>query len=106
MYGPMVEIARETISTNGCADCIKLEALPSEALELSEPASLLVSEIVDSELLGEGILPTIRHAIKVRLCQGWMLYGLEILYRSWWPPTACVSRSKRMSTSNLLSVWS
>ena len=30
--------------------------------DLSERANLLVTEIFDSELIGEGVLPTIRHA--------------------------------------------
>ena len=35
--------------------------------DLPDKADLIVSEIVDSQLIGEGILPTMRHATKYLL---------------------------------------
>ncbi|EGD76340.1 hypothetical protein PTSG_11677 [Salpingoeca rosetta] len=68
VYRPMARIAAETIRTNNLEATIAL--VPKESTELSlekdlnqQRVGLIVSEIVDSELLGEGILPSIRDAV-------------------------------------------
>lgn len=64
----MAEIAQQTLQRNGLQHSIKL--VPKESSELmlegdldGQRADLIVSEIVDSELLGEGILPSLRDAV-------------------------------------------
>ena len=64
MYPPMAAIARHTMEANNMGS-IKLHACSSTELVLLQPATVVVSEIVDSELLGEGMLPTIRHVVQV-----------------------------------------
>lgn len=61
----LAEIARQTIALNGMSDVITVLAKPSTELVAGrdlDAADLIVSEIVDCGLIGEGILPTIRHA--------------------------------------------
>jgi tetratricopeptide (TPR) repeat protein len=63
---PIAEIARRIIADNGYADKITVIDKLSTELEIGkdipEPATLLISEILDNALLGEGVLPTLRHA--------------------------------------------
>ncbi len=63
----MAEIGRQCVAINGYSEVISVLAKRSTELvvgrELPRPARVLLSEIVDSELLGEGILPTLRHAM-------------------------------------------
>ena len=62
----LAEAAREVVALNGLADRITVVEGMSTTLrvgeELAEPATVLVSEIVDVGLLAEGVLPTVRHA--------------------------------------------
>ena len=63
---PVAELARQIISENGFADKITIIDKSSTELvigrDLPKPASFLVSEILDIALLGEGVLPSLRHA--------------------------------------------
>jgi type II protein arginine methyltransferase len=63
---PIARVAREIIAHNGLADRITvvnaLSTSPLVAAALDRPATHLVTEIVDCGLLGEGLLPTLRHA--------------------------------------------
>lgn len=60
--------ARQIIETNGYAEKINVIAKGSSTLkvpdDLPRPATLLVSEIFSSELIGEGALPIFEHARK------------------------------------------
>lgn len=62
----MAEIARNVIHANGMADSITvLTGLSSDLVvgrDLPAPVDVIVTEIVDCGLIGEGLLPTIRHA--------------------------------------------
>jgi len=65
---PLVaEAARENISRNGYAD--RITVIPKKSTELivgediPSPADLLLSEIMDNVLVGEGILPTMEDAL-------------------------------------------
>ena len=62
----LAEIARQLVAANGMSDVVDVVAGRSTDLmvgrELARPADLIVSEIVDCGLVGEGLLPTIRHA--------------------------------------------
>ena len=59
----MADTAREVVAANGMGDSITVHAQHSATLELEEKADLLVSEILDGGLIGEGVLPSHRHAI-------------------------------------------
>lgn len=43
-------------------ECPAYRFAPATGLDMSRRADVIVTEIFDSELLGEGILPTMRHA--------------------------------------------
>ncbi len=62
----IAERAREIIALNGLADRISVVAKHSTDLviarDLSERAQVLITETFSSDLLGEGVLPTIEHA--------------------------------------------
>eukprot|EP00850_Spirogloea_muscicola_P001458 SM000005S17255 [mRNA] locus=s5:1074597:1080177:- [translate_table: standard] len=63
---PMAKLARRVVTANGMSDSIRVLCKRSDALvvgsDLVQRADVLVSEILDSELLGEGLLSTLRHA--------------------------------------------
>ncbi|WP_240705313.1 50S ribosomal protein L11 methyltransferase [Pacificoceanicola onchidii] len=66
---PMIaEAARHVIATNGLSEKITVICKPSQALELGvdlpERADVVISEIVDSVLLGEGALGALAHAMR------------------------------------------
>jgi len=62
----LAAVARQVIQHNGFSDVITVIPVRSTDLEvgrdLAEPADLIVTEIVDCGLIGEGMLPTLRHA--------------------------------------------
>lgn len=70
----LAEIARQTIAAHHMEDVIFVVAKPSTELavgrDLPAPADLIVSEIVDCGLVGEGILPTLRDARERLLKRG------------------------------------
>lgn len=59
-------VARQVVQHNGFSDVITI--IPARSTDLAvghgldEPADLIVTEIVDCGLIGEGLLPTLRHA--------------------------------------------
>lgn len=63
---PIAEIAQNIIQENGFNDKITIFDKGSTELqvgrELQKPATLLISEILDIGLLGEGVLPSLKHA--------------------------------------------
>ncbi|XP_060972231.1 protein arginine N-methyltransferase 1.6 isoform X3 [Cannabis sativa] len=65
-YLPMVKIMRRVMRLNGMEKKINLFNKRSDELkvgvDISSPADVLVSEILDSELLGEGLIPSLQHA--------------------------------------------
>ncbi|MET9690814.1 50S ribosomal protein L11 methyltransferase [Streptomyces sp. NPDC006514] len=62
----LAEVARQVIDAHGFSEVITVIGKPSTALEIGRdldgPVDVLVSEIVDCGLIGEGLLPSIRHA--------------------------------------------
>ena len=70
----LAEVAREVIETHRLSDIVRVVPKLSVDLEVSRdlpaPADLIVSEIVDCGLIGEGLLPTIRHAREHLLADG------------------------------------
>ncbi|XP_057829432.2 protein arginine N-methyltransferase 1.6 isoform X3 [Cryptomeria japonica] len=65
-YLPMVKVAQKVLQLNGMDDGIHLIHKRSDELQIGLDlpcrADVLVSEILDSELLGEGLIPTLQHA--------------------------------------------
>jgi tetratricopeptide (TPR) repeat protein len=63
---PLAEVAARIVARNGFADRISVIAKRSTELavgsDLPEPADLLISEILDAGLIGEGVMRTFRHA--------------------------------------------
>ncbi|WP_394821403.1 50S ribosomal protein L11 methyltransferase [Pendulispora albinea] len=73
----MADIAKRIIAANGMASTITVVSKKSTDLrmgsDLPEPVDLIVSEIVDCGLVGEGLLPTLRHAREHLLKPGGIL---------------------------------
>lgn len=73
----LAEIARQLITAHGMEKEITVIAKSSTDLvvgrDIDAPADLVVSEIADCGLIGEGLLPTIRHARKHLLADGGQL---------------------------------
>ncbi|ESQ55782.1 hypothetical protein EUTSA_v10024535mg [Eutrema salsugineum] len=65
-YLPMVKLMRKVLHKNGMTKNINLINKRSDELkvgsDMASRADVLVSEILDSELLGEGLIPSLQHA--------------------------------------------
>lgn len=70
----LAELSRQIVAAHGMADVITVVARHSSDLvvgaDMPAPADLIVSEIVDCGLVGEGLLPTIGHAREHLLAPG------------------------------------
>ncbi|KAI4315264.1 hypothetical protein L6164_028094 [Bauhinia variegata] len=81
-YLPMVKLMKKVLRLNGMEKKIKVINKRSDELELGvdipSRADILVSEILDSELLGEGLIPTLQHAHDVLLVEN----PLTVPYRA------------------------
>ncbi len=68
LLGSMAEMAHRILSRNGYDDVITVLPKPSNELvvgeDLPEPASVVISEILDVTLIGEGVIPSLRHAAR------------------------------------------
>ncbi|MBH8560712.1 50S ribosomal protein L11 methyltransferase [Nostoc sp. CENA67] len=66
MIQPIAQMAKKIIAINGFQDQIKIVPKKSDdlivGLDLAKRADVLITETVDCGLVGEGILPIIRHA--------------------------------------------
>lgn len=62
----LAEIARQVVAEHGLSDVITVIDRPSTELrlgwDLDRPVDVLISEIVDCGIIGEGLLPSVRHA--------------------------------------------
>ncbi|MEU3096243.1 50S ribosomal protein L11 methyltransferase [Streptomyces sp. NPDC006967] len=81
----LAEVARNVVDAHGLSDVITVIGKPSTELDpqrdLGGPVDVLVSEIVDCGLIGEGLLPTVRHAREHLLAlDGIMLPSAARLY--------------------------
>lgn len=69
-YTPVANIAREIIAKNGFADKIKMVCKHSQyvrvgaGLDMERKANILVAEVFDTELIGEGAIKTYNEAHK------------------------------------------
>ncbi|KAK9274977.1 hypothetical protein L1049_022234 [Liquidambar formosana] len=70
-YLPMVKLMRKVLRLNGMERKINIINRRSDELQagvdITSRADILVSEILDSELLGEGLIPTLQHAHEMLL---------------------------------------
>jgi predicted RNA methylase len=70
----LAEIARQVVGANGMSQAITVIGKPSTDLRIGEdldaPVDVVMSEIVDCGLIGEGLLPSIRHAREHLLVPG------------------------------------
>lgn len=68
MVKELADITKSIVQENGFKDQIEVISKKSTSIEvgkeLSDKADLVVSEILDCGLLGEGVLPSLRHAWK------------------------------------------
>lgn len=66
MVRPVVEAARTVVAANGYSDKITIIGKKSDELilgiDIPDRLDLLVTETIDSALIGEGIIPIIKHA--------------------------------------------
>lgn len=73
----MAEIATQVVASHNLSHIIQVIPRMSSDLvvgrDLERPADVIVSEIVDCGLIGEGILPTMRHAREHLLAPGGLL---------------------------------
>lgn len=66
-FRPMADCAERIIENNGMADAIKIIKKRSTELkeeDLPQRANILVTEVFDTELIGEGAIETFNHAHK------------------------------------------
>jgi hypothetical protein len=111
----LAELARENVSTNGLGE--KIVVLQGHSTEMaalsssraSASASILVGELLDTELLGEGAIMSMRHAVSTFVSKGkhftaipasatvhceiiesewlWRRHSLDFVFDAWggWP---------------------
>ncbi|PWA45607.1 protein arginine methyltransferase 7 [Artemisia annua] len=74
-YLPMLKLMKKVLRANNMDGKIRLFNKRSDELQvgvdMTSRADVLVSEILDSELLGEGLIPTLQHAHDNLLVQGY-----------------------------------
>ncbi|KAK9668348.1 hypothetical protein RND81_13G054100 [Saponaria officinalis] len=120
-YLPMVKLMRKVLRQNGMERKIKVINKRSDGLnvgiDINSRADILVSEILDSELLGEGLIPTLQHAhdhllvkspktvpyratIYGQLVESEFLWKLHDLYNA----EVCTSDGVRLAPTELKSV--
>ena len=67
-FSPMAKVAKEIIQQNGFSEYITV--VPKSSMDtcipkdMTDRADLVVMELFDTELIGEGLLPSMRHAFK------------------------------------------
>jgi predicted O-methyltransferase YrrM len=70
----LAEVARQVVEAHGMAETVTVIGKPSHELavgrELPAPVDVVVSEIVDCALIGEGLLPSMRHTREHLLAPG------------------------------------
>lgn len=67
-FRPMIDVAKKCMKSNGMQDRIKLiEKRSTEiqiGVDMEERANVLVTEVFDTELIGEGAIATFTHALE------------------------------------------
>jgi len=71
MVKPVAEVAKTVVAANGFADRIRVIGKKSDELvvgvDIPHRLDLLITETIDSALIGEGIIPIVQHAKKYLL---------------------------------------
>lgn len=101
----MAKLAQQVFDKNGLTDRITLIEARSTQIELPEKASVLVSEMIGNDPLGEGVLATTRDAVQRLLTQDARL--IPAVLRIYGLP-ACMpgeTRDKRIFTQEVISQW-
>ena len=66
-FKPMIQVAKKCIEANGMTDKIKIIEKRSTdiqiGIDMEERANVLVTEVFDTELIGEGAISTFNHAL-------------------------------------------
>lgn len=77
MFAPLAQLATDIVAENGMTGTVTMHAVPSTTLTVGEgdnslprKVDVLVSEILDSALLGEAVVPAFAHAHKHLLAPG------------------------------------
>lgn len=72
--GAIAMAAREIVARNGFSSCVRVVTKHSTELDvvrdLGGPADILVSEVVSNDLLSEGAVPVVEHAVRHLLKPG------------------------------------
>ncbi|XP_050700027.1 protein arginine N-methyltransferase 7-like [Eriocheir sinensis] len=82
-FYPMAECARKGLAANGCGEKVRLIPKRSTELEvglgkdMEQHANLLVAELFDTELIGEGAIDSYRHARDFLLTEDALLVPWE-----------------------------
>ena len=67
-FKPMIQVAKKCIEANGMKDKIKIIEKRSTdiqvGVDMAERANVLVTEVFDTELIGEGAISTFTHALE------------------------------------------
>lgn len=63
-FGPISNIAKKIIEVNGFKDKINVIQKHSTKVNLKEKANILITELFDTELIGEGAIESYNHAHK------------------------------------------
>lgn len=66
----VAQVAQEVVDRNGLVDRVSVHNVHSTELKLEHRAELVISEVLDVGLLGEGVLPTLEHAWQHLLAPG------------------------------------
>jgi len=100
-FGPMADCAAKVIADNGFADKIKLVRKRSTELtvgpgkDMEHRANILVTEVFDTELIGEGAIGTYNHANKHLLSADRLIVpGVARIYAQVVSSTKCATWSR------------
>lgn len=69
-FAPMIDVAKRCLTANGMRDKVRLvekrstDVRVGAGLDMSERANVLVTEVFDTELIGEGAIATFSHALE------------------------------------------
>lgn len=93
-YLPMVKLMRKVLHLNGMERKVRVINKRSDELEVgvdvTSRADVLVNEILDSELLGEGLIPTLQNAHDKLLVENHRQHLTEqLLMASWLKANIC-----------------
>eukprot|EP01025_Chloroclados_australasicus_P013857 TRINITY_DN16479_c1_g2_i3.p1 TRINITY_DN16479_c1_g2~~TRINITY_DN16479_c1_g2_i3.p1 ORF type:complete len:727 (+),score=46.49 TRINITY_DN16479_c1_g2_i3:107-2182(+) len=104
VFPPMAKLAQKIITQNRFQDTIEVREMRSDDLEVKNAKfDVIVMEIFDSELLGEGVLITMEHAVRQLLKEG----GKVIPYKGvvWGQIVQCEELWKTRNIDSIQKLW-